>query len=109
MVCHVDERSGDGGTRYLTEAPEVDRRTRQPLRDRLVASSPERRAARRGALRLAFILAGEDTPALLYDNCHPKGHHRHVDSREEPYRFTTVQELVMDFTRETRRLAGETK
>jgi hypothetical protein len=59
--------------------------------------------------RLAFIRAGEDTPALLYDNHHPKGHHRHVDSREEPYRFTNVQELVMDFTRETRRLAGETK
>jgi hypothetical protein len=38
--------------------------------------------------RLAFIRAGEDTPAPLYDNHHPKGHHRHIDSREEPYRFT---------------------
>jgi Family of unknown function (DUF6516) len=39
---------------------------------------------------LAFIRSGEQTPALLYDNNHSKGHHRHVGAREEPYAFTTV-------------------
>ncbi len=37
--------------------------------------------------RLAFIRAGEARPALLYDNHHPKGHHRHVGTAEEPYPF----------------------
>jgi hypothetical protein len=27
--------------------------------------------------RLAFVLAGIPKPAVLYDNHHPKGHHRH--------------------------------
>ena len=28
--------------------------------------------------RLALILAGDTRPTILYDNHHPKGHHRHV-------------------------------
>jgi hypothetical protein len=48
--------------------------------------------------RLAFIRSGEQRPALLYDNHHPKGHHRHVGTREESYVFTTVGQLVADFT-----------
>jgi len=46
---------------------------------------------------LAFVLSGEKAPALLYDNHHPKGHHRHVGTREEPYLFSTVRQLVADF------------
>jgi uncharacterized protein DUF6516 len=44
--------------------------------------------------RLAFIRSGQETPALLYDNHHPKGHHRHIGAVEEPYLFTTVEQLV---------------
>jgi len=47
--------------------------------------------------RVAFVLSGEKAPALLYDNHHPKGHHRHVGTREEPYLFSTVRQLVADF------------
>lgn len=32
-----------------------------------------------------------------YDNERPKGDHRHLDSVEEPYKFTTVEDLVRDF------------
>jgi hypothetical protein len=59
--------------------------------------------------RLAFIRSGEKAPALLYDNHHPKGHHRHIGVREEPYAFTTVGQLVADFTSEASKLGGETK
>jgi hypothetical protein len=59
--------------------------------------------------RLAFIRSGEQTPALLYDNHHPKGHHRHVGARQEPYVFTTVGQLAADFTSEASKLGGETK
>ena len=59
--------------------------------------------------RLAFIRSGEEIPALLYDNHHPKGHHRHVGDREEPYPFTTVRQLVADFVTGARALAGGSK
>jgi len=32
-----------------------------------------------------------------YDNERPKGDHRHVDGKEEPYAFTNVEALVRDF------------
>jgi hypothetical protein len=32
-----------------------------------------------------------------YDNERGKGDHRHIRGREEPYRFTTVDNLVSDF------------
>jgi len=57
--------------------------------------------------RLAFIRAGERTPALLYDNHHPKGHHRHVGRRQESYNFVTTKQLVSDFLLQARSLAGE--
>jgi hypothetical protein len=59
--------------------------------------------------RLAFIRAGEEAPAILYDNHHPKGHHRHISGREEPYTFVTANRLVADFLAEARASAGEMK
>jgi uncharacterized protein DUF6516 len=59
--------------------------------------------------RLAFIRAGEEVPAILYDNHHPKGHHRHIAGRELPYAFVTARRLVADFLAEARASAGEVK
>jgi len=59
--------------------------------------------------RLAFIRPDEEVPALLYDNHHPKGHHRHVGRNEEPYAFTTARQLVADFVAHAAALAGEVK
>ncbi len=57
--------------------------------------------------RLAFIRCGETSPAVLYDNHHPKGHHRHIEGGEEPYAFVDVDRLLADFTADVRRLLGE--
>ena len=59
--------------------------------------------------RLAFIRSGEERPALLYDNHHPKGHHRHVGTAEEPYAFTTARKLIADFVAHAAALAGEVR
>lgn len=32
-----------------------------------------------------------------YDNHYPKGHHRHLDGKEEHYNFTTLESLKNDF------------
>src|SRR5437667_1485272 len=59
--------------------------------------------------RLAFIRRGEQTPAVLYDNHDPKGHHRHVEDVEEPYKFFYVDGLLADFASDVRRVIGGTK
>jgi len=47
--------------------------------------------------RLALLLAGTKKPAVLYDNHHPKGHHRHRGTLQIAYTFSTIDQLLMDF------------
>ena len=56
--------------------------------------------------RLAFVRLGYDTPSVLYDNHHPKGHHRHIEDVEEPYGFKDVDQLIVDFLADAEKLAG---
>ena len=53
---------------------------------------------------LALVLAGEKQPAVLYDNHHPKGHHRHIEGVEEPYQFVDVDRLLADFMADVMRV-----
>ena len=57
--------------------------------------------------RLAFIRRGEPEPAVLYDNHHPKGHHRHIEGVEESYAFVDVDGLLRDFAEDVRRVTGD--
>ena len=45
--------------------------------------------------RLFYGYAGKRI--VGYDNERPKGDHRHIDGAEEPYRFTTPENLIRDF------------
>ncbi|MBI1818433.1 MAG: hypothetical protein HYR72_25910 [Deltaproteobacteria bacterium] len=71
-----------------------------------MASRSERSAARRRPLRLALILAGGHAPTILYDNHHPKGHHRHIGRTQHPYEFVGVARLLADFMADVQRLIG---
>ena len=52
--------------------------------------------------RLAVIDVEADRLVTLFDNHHPKGHHRHFeDGREEPYAFESVGKLVEDYLAES--------
>lgn len=57
--------------------------------------------------RLAFVRRGERAPAVLYDNHHPKGHHRHIEGVEESYAFVDVDRLLQDFADHVRRVTGD--
>jgi len=59
--------------------------------------------------RLAFVRAGELTPAVLYDNHLPKGDHRHIEGVEHAYVFVDVDQLVVDFIGDVRRVTGENR
>ena len=41
-----------------------------------------------------------------YDNERAKGDHKHLDDRELPYRFLSVEQLVADFLGDVRRMRG---
>ena len=50
--------------------------------------------------RLAYIPHGAKSPAILYDNHYPKGHHKHIQGHELPYEFSGVEKLLDDFGRD---------
>ena len=50
--------------------------------------------------RLVYIPAGHKKPAVLYDNHHPKGHHKHIGGREIAYEFSGIESLFEDFERD---------
>lgn len=50
--------------------------------------------------RLAYVPKGQKKPTVLYDNHHPKGHHKHLGDRQIPYDFLGVERLLEDFRRD---------
>jgi len=53
--------------------------------------------------RLAFLVMGTKKPAVLYDNHHPKGHHRHCGDVQTAYPFSTIDQLLVDFLADVHR------
>lgn len=67
---------------------------------------PNRRQPEGVRYRLALIRQGEKAPTVLYDNHHPKGHHRHLEGIEESYNFVNVDRLLDDFQADVERAIG---
>jgi len=59
--------------------------------------------------RLAFIRPGDSSPAVLYDNHHPKGPHRHIEGFEEPYPYINLDQLLADFRADVSRIRGDVR
>ncbi|MCP4698497.1 MAG: hypothetical protein GY862_16840 [Gammaproteobacteria bacterium] len=55
--------------------------------------------------RLFYGISGKRL--VGYDNERGKGDHRHIEGVEEPYPFTTIQQLLADFRADVERLRGE--
>ena len=51
--------------------------------------------------RLAYVVGGQCV--LRYDNERGKGDHRHTETTEEPYKFSTPDQLIADFTADVAR------
>jgi Family of unknown function (DUF6516) len=54
---------------------------------------------------LAYVVAGKCV--LRYDNEPGKGDHKHIDTREVAYRFTTPAQLLADFWSDVDRWRSE--
>lgn len=46
---------------------------------------------------------------LGYDNYQGHGHHKHIGTRMEPYRFKNVERLLEDFRRDLKEVRNEDK
>lgn len=53
--------------------------------------------------RLAYIRKGGESPAVLYDNHHPKGHHKHLEGTEFSYEFDGLEKLIEDFEKDVKK------
>jgi len=54
-----------------------------------------------------FYLVKGGKVLVGYDNHHPKGHHRHYGDRQEPYPFTSIEQLAHDFNEDRKRCQHE--
>ena len=71
------------------------------IEERVIWEVPASRRNPQGIrYRLAYIPKGAERPAVLYDNHHPKGHHKHVGGLQLPYEFAGVERLLEDFGRD---------
>jgi hypothetical protein len=56
------------------------------------------------SFKYSLFFGREGERLIGYDNEAGKGDHRHLGSREEPYRFSTPEQLLADFLADVRRL-----
>lgn len=69
---------------------------------RLPASDSERPHG----LKYSLYFGKEGKRIVGYDNERGKGDHRHYDMIEEPYNFTTVEQLMADFEADIQKHRG---
>jgi len=68
------------------------------IREMVLWQLPERAADRKHDMKYRLYYGLSDgTCVIRYDNETGKGDHRHVQGKEEPYRFGNVESLVADF------------
>lgn len=58
-------------------------------------------------IKYSLYLVKEGKVLVGYDNHHPKGPHKHYGHRQEPYSFTTIEDLIRDFNHDKKRFNHE--
>lgn len=53
--------------------------------------------------RLAYIRTEGEPPTVLYDNHHPKGHHKHIGIHQFPYHYVSMEKLIEDFEKDVQK------
>ena len=64
-------------------------------------SEPVPPSTREFKYRLAYVVRGQCV--MLYDNERGKGDHRHTETAETPYNFSTPDQLMADFAADVAR------
>lgn len=77
------------------------------IMEMVVWKLPETSAERPHGYKYRLYYGKEGTRLVGYDNERGKGDHRHYGSREEPYEFVSVDQLLADFWADVRQQEGE--
>lgn len=68
---------------------------------------PEPLAGSNHPFKYSLFYGYSGTRLVGYDNERGKGDHRHIDGKEDTYRFSSVEDLMSDFLSDVRRVRGE--
>ena len=68
---------------------------------------PAASAERPHGLKYSLYYGHNGVRLVGYDNEQGKGDHRHYGDREEPYAFTSVEQLIADFLSDVRKLRSQ--
>ena len=68
---------------------------------------PESVPGSRHRLKYSLFYGRPGQRLIGYDNERGRGDHRHVEGKQQPYTFSTPEQLLEDFLADVRRLRGE--
>ena len=74
------------------------------IREMIIWKLPEIDAERPHGLKYSLFYGFPGSRLIGYDNELGKGDHRHYEDREEAYKFSSVEQLVLDFETDINRL-----
>lgn len=77
------------------------------IREMSIWKLPESSAERPHGLKYSLFYGFPGSRLVGYDNELGKGDHRHYEDAEEPYGFTTVENLITDFRTDIERIRGK--
>ena len=76
------------------------------IREMVIWQLPEKTPERPHGLKYRLYYGDLKGNCVRYDNETGKGDHRHLNDKEEPYNFTTVEKLVADFQQDINKFRG---
>ena len=79
------------------------------IREMVIWRLPEADKERRHGLKYSLFYGYSGKCLVRYDNERGKGDHRHESDLEAPYKFVSVEQLILDFEADIERLRGNYK
>lgn len=80
------------------------------IREMVVWQLPQPSLGRPHAVKYRFHYGlANGTCLVRYDNEHRKGDHKHIGEQEEPYTFTSVNQLFTDFFADIEKIRRENR
>ena len=77
------------------------------IREMVIWRLPKRDDERPHGLKYSLFYGVPGQSIVRYDNERGKGDHRHYRDRQEPYDFSTVEQMIQDFASDIERHRGE--
>lgn len=77
------------------------------IREMVIWRLPEADTEWPHGLKYSLFYGHSGKCLVRYDNERGKGDHRHAGDQEEPYGFTSIEQLIQDFKADIERVRGE--